>query len=501
MRLGSQRTNTLFIMRKIFLLLLVAVFMPRNTFAYDFEVDSIYYEAVSLTDFTCRVVSGDVKYRGNIVIPETVNYGSRTLAVVEIGASAFRSCADLESVTIPNSVTKINSYAFYDCSYLKRVTIGNSVEEIGTSAFENCKELTSITIPNSTIKIADAAFRYCSKLKDVIIGNSVKEIGNYAFYACSELTDITIPNSTTTIYSYAFYGCSKLKSMVMGNSVESIGYGACAGCSSLTSVVIPNSVKTIGYYAFQNCSSLKSVTLGSYVKEIGSQAFDGCNALTTLYSLNTIPPSIYANSFVNNSYMLVNVYVPQERVEEYQNSNIWKNFWNIMEYTGEEPDMKAEKCATPVIQYTNGKLTYSCATKDAVCQTSITDADIKMHTGNELQLGVTYNITVYATKAGCEQSDAATATLCWIDAEPKIEGLGNGVSEVKALPILIQSVSGQISISGLDDGTQVSVYEVSGVQAGSAVSNGGQVSISTNMESGSIAIIKIGDRSIKALMK
>lgn len=40
--------------------------------AYDFEVDGIYYEVISFSDLTCKVVSGDNEYEGDVVIPSEV---------------------------------------------------------------------------------------------------------------------------------------------------------------------------------------------------------------------------------------------------------------------------------------------------------------------------------------------------------------------------------------------------------------------------------------------
>ena len=64
---------------------------------------------------------------------------------------------------------------------------------------------------------------------------------------------------------------------------------------------------------------------------------------------------------------------------------------------------------------------------------SITDTDIKAGSGNEVQLGVTYNISVFAAKAGYDNSETATATLCWIDQQPKTEGITNGIANLKVV--------------------------------------------------------------------
>ena len=134
----------------------------------------------------------------------------------------------------------------------------------------------------------------------------------------------------------------------------------------------------------------------------------------------------------------------------------------IEESTGGGETPTEQKCEKPTISYKNGKLTFKCATAGAVCQSSITDTDIKSYRGNEIQLSVTYNISVYATKAGYENSETATATLCWIDVEPKTEGIDNSVAQVKSNVVLIQGNDGVVSVSGVDDGKDVAVYSVDG---------------------------------------
>ena len=121
------------------LLLTIAVLLCSATVnAYDFEVDGIYYNIVSITDLTVEVTDGDNDYYGKIVIPEDVTYKSKTLSVTRIGGGAFGSCSSLTSLTIPNSVTSIGVSAFRYCSSLTSLTIPNSVTSIGGSAFWGC---------------------------------------------------------------------------------------------------------------------------------------------------------------------------------------------------------------------------------------------------------------------------------------------------------------------------------------------------------------------------
>ena len=213
----------------------------------------------------------------------------------------------IESLTIPNSVTKIGYGAFSNCSGLTSVTIPNSVTRIGSNAFKGCSGLTSVTIPKSVTEIGDQAFAYCSGLTSVTIPNSVTTIGSYAFSGCSGLTSVTIPKSVTSSGSDAFSHCSGLtsvtwnainfrnsyfdspfrgltgiKSFVFGNEVEHIPAYLCDGLTGLTSVTIPNSVTKIDGEAFRGCTGLTSVTIGNSVTTIGYEAFYGCRGLTSM---------------------------------------------------------------------------------------------------------------------------------------------------------------------------------------------------------------------------
>ena len=429
------------------LLLLAMLLLPMVASAYEFAVENsdgvtIYYNYTNdgkELEVTHHVMSeySDYKYKGSVVIPEEVTYMNRTRKVTSIGNEAFNQCYELTSVTIPNSVTTIGKYAFSRCDGLLYFTIPNSVTSIGESAFFCCYGLTSITIPNSVTSIGNGAFDGCYHLTSVTIGNSVTSIGNYAFSGCSALTSITIPNSVT-----------------------SIGGGAFAG------VDVPTVVTLI-----ENPFNIEGKTSAS-----------------RSFSLNTF----------NNATL----YVPKGTIDKYKATEGWKDFVYITEGTGGgETPPTPQTCEKPTIGYQEGKLIFTCATDGATCYYSITDSDIKAGNENEVQLTATYNISVFAAKKGCQNSETATATLCWIDVAPKTEGITNGVAQIPANAVLIQTVGGAINVQGVDDGTQIQVYSINGTQAGTAISQHGVATINTSLQSGSVAIVKIGDRGVKVVLK
>ena len=393
------------------------------------------------------------KYKGNIIIPATVThegeeYSVKKIAdnafngcssltsitipnsVTTIGSGAFEWCSGLTSVTIPNSVTSIGEYAFYGCTGLTSIMIPNSVTSLGNSVFSGCTRLTSVTIPNSVTIIGTYSFSGCEKLKSITIPNSVTSIGGSAFASCSCLTSITIPNSVMSIESRAFSGCSSLSSVTIGNNVTSIGNYAFQGCSSLSSVTIGNSVTSIGSYAFQGCSSLSSVTIPNSVTYIYQNAFSGCTSLTSITignGVNSIEgnafaqcsnitdvfcmaenvPSTSTSAFVDSYVEYATLHVSASAINSYKTIAPWSGFGEIVAISGEA--IVTPKCATPTITFENGKIKFNCETEGAEFVSEITTVDTKKYYDSEITPTYKYKVSVYATKAGYENSDTATA--------------------------------------------------------------------------------------------
>ncbi len=350
-------------MKKRLLFLLLAALATLPLYAYDFEVDGIYYYKRS--NSTCQVTNrsyyGGGSYSDNIVIPESVTYNGTEYTVTSIGERAFFDCSSLTSVTIGNSVTEIGNYTFDGCSSLTSITIPNSVTSIGNYAFNNCTGLTELIIEdgdqtltlgynsysgystgkglfydcpvdtlylgrnvsyNTEQKYGYSPFFSKKSLKSINIGNSVSKIGSSAFYGCSNLTTITIPNSVTTIGNDAFTGCSSLTFITIPNSLTEISASAFCGCSSLTSITIPNSVTTIGDGAFYGCSGLTSITISNSVNSIYGDAFSGCSGLTSVniydleawckisFSSESSNPLRYAHHLFLNGEEIKNLQIP-----------------------------------------------------------------------------------------------------------------------------------------------------------------------------------------------
>ena len=414
-------------------------------------------------------------------------------SVTSIGDYAF-SGANLTSVIIPNSVTSIGGWAFQNCSNLTSVTIGNSVTSIGNNAFGGCLILTSVTIPNSVTTIGNQAFHYCSSLTSVTIGNSVTSIGTEAFSNCSSLSKVIVKD----IFSWCNvdFGSNPLWYAHHLYSDEN---------TEITDLIIPNTVTSIGDYAFSGCSSLTSVTIPNSVTHIGDEAFANCDILEVISMIEN-PFDINNNTFSENAFYNATLYVPTGTIDKYKATEGWKKFVFIEEGNGgggapPEPS----KCAKPTIYYSNGKLSYKSETEGVSFNSTISDTDMGKYRDDEVQLSVTYHISVYASKNGYQDSEVAEATLCWIEVDPQKEGITEDTQtdakQMKAMPVLIQAVDGQISVEGAPEGTKVAVYDASGMEVGSAISRGGTTLVPARLPSSSIAIVKIGEKAVKLAVK
>ncbi len=488
---------------KKLLMTVVVLLCSTAVNAYDFEVDGIYYNILSLEDLTVEVTSGGNKYSGEVIIPSTITYKTKVLTVTEIGLEAFKNCTNLISITLPAGVTSIGSDAFMYCNNLASINIPEGVTSIESGAFASCKSLTSIALPESVTSIGSAAFEYCNKLASINIPEGVTRIASSTFKGCG-LDSITIPKGVASIGYSAFYGCGRLKELRLEDG-ESPLYiddnGTFYGCP-LNNIYLGRSFsyENYGYDASPFYKKeITSLTIGYCITNIETNAFRGCSGkFINIYLMCETPPSVGSGNFNDADYINTTVYVPQGTLAVYQEAEEWKNFWDIQEHeVPVAPNLAIKKCATPSISYEKGKLNITSETEGAEFVTEITNSDITKHYARTIELVVTYNVNTYAKLSGYANSDMAYATLCWIESDDASSGL----TQIKSTPVLIKSHEGNISISGVRADTEITVYDINGYKVSAAVANGDEVVINTSLSKNDIAIIHIGDKAMKIVMR
>jgi hypothetical protein len=273
---------------------------PASDFLYDLNKAG---DGVVITGYSGKAAAVD--------IPGTIE----DFPVVEIGDRAFAK-AKINSVIIPDSVTRLGAYcfsfadaqkddvtpnptlrtvrfpknlkeigegAFAVCTTLSAVTLPAALTSLGTYAFFGCAALTTLTLPDTVTTIGEGAFLYCKALKAVTLKAGITSIGARAFASCEGLTTVSIPDSVTSIGNNAFSNCTALTTLTIPNGVVSIEYATFYGCTGLTTVNIPDSVTSVKRGAFYGCTALTTVNMNTHPIEFeggDGAVFGGCTRLS-----------------------------------------------------------------------------------------------------------------------------------------------------------------------------------------------------------------------------
>lgn len=207
-----------------FIAIAFVIITSVSAFAYDFEVDGIYYSINGEGTVAVTYNQKAYDYTGNIVIPAEVTYEGITYTVTEIGMSAFEnSYSTLSSVTMPNTITTIGNSAFAGCIGIWQIDIPASVTRIEDNAFYGCTGIQSIEIPHGVTEIGGYTFYNCVNLRNITLCNGITSIGECAFTYC-RIEQIAIPSTVTRISNWAFSRCYWLDTVICeGETPASLG--------------------------------------------------------------------------------------------------------------------------------------------------------------------------------------------------------------------------------------------------------------------------------------
>ena len=311
----------------------------------------------------------------------TIVWGNKVTAIGNgEGRSPF-----LKAAIISNSVKTIGDNAFFGSGNSSDVdelliTMGANVEEIGSSAFLSCLKLKSIVLPKVLKAIPGDCFSG-TRIKDVVIPASVMSIGDQAFSWNDSLQTIRIEDSDMSIslndYSYStFDNGGASYTVYQGRDIERI--------FRPSESPFPQAV---------------SVAFGAQVTELGNGMYN-CQKIKNIIAPWETPISINSNVFYSGLYKTAILGVPHNFVDTYRTANVWKNFLKIEE-------MEEVKCFTPTATLENGRLHFECETKNVTFHYKYTYPEGREGTGNDVGVGQTINLILYATKAGLEDSDKA----------------------------------------------------------------------------------------------
>lgn len=268
-------------MNKNIFLLIVLFTSYINAFAINFTVNNITYSVENASATSAMVVEGPSA--GIVTIPQTVTYGTKKFTV-----TALSNCAFVDSY-----ITEL---------YLPSSLIEIRYQDSGGLLHGNLRLERIIVAENNPVFCDMDGVMYSKDLETLIAYPPAHKNGSH--YA--------IPNTVITIEKSAFDGSKNLRTISLPERLQNIQDFAFNG-SGIESINIPKSVISLGYMFIRNVWALPFNLKSIHV-----------NWDTPLSLQRT-------ETFSNDIYTKVTLFVPKGKKALYENASIWNNFFSIEE--------------------------------------------------------------------------------------------------------------------------------------------------------------------------
>lgn len=253
------------------------------------------FKGAVIPDYVDHIVNDAFSGRNieSIVIPDSVT---------KLDRNVFKDCISLKSITLNNTITALPAFFAAGCISLTEINFGNTLETVGNSAFYGCTSLAKLSFPDNVKRIDNAAFAYCGGLEELDL-NKVETIGSTAFIG-TDLTTVHIPRSVELGHN-PFYSCKRLQEITVDDNHPL--YKVDGNCLltkdgntlvvATLSSVIPDYVKEIGVRAFSGLP-IKKIVIPVGVETIQGDAFAYCYSLQELYIPDTVTRLVCDTAFV-----------------------------------------------------------------------------------------------------------------------------------------------------------------------------------------------------------
>lgn len=169
----------------------------------------------SLTAITLPPTIDDVKYGALAYCPSlttirvdsaNTHYDARNdcNAVICTWKGKLMLVAGCRTTVIPDGVRYLAPQAFCGCRGLKGIDFPERFDEIGAEAFRDCADLETIVLPQGMRFVEESTFAGCTALQSVTLSKSIERLRRYAFAGCSALAAIVSPKRYPPIIEDAF---------------------------------------------------------------------------------------------------------------------------------------------------------------------------------------------------------------------------------------------------------------------------------------------------------
>ncbi len=192
----------------------------------------------------------------------------------------------IKTVILPDGITSIGDWAFYEFLALDSIAIPEGVTRIGYTALAMCQHMKKVTLPNTLLTISNLVFQEDVILPNLTIPASVNSIGFGITKGCDSLKTITVDMGNTVYDSRD--NCNAIietatntlvagaHTTVIPNTVTILGPYSMASFANLYEIKIPNSVVRLEDHCL-DYNNVMQLNIPSSVTYISRTAFTGCH--------------------------------------------------------------------------------------------------------------------------------------------------------------------------------------------------------------------------------
>ena len=266
---------------------------------------------------------------------------------------SFLNWTALKTVTLPEGgvITTIGEGAFYttcyNCSNLESVNIPESVTRIEQDAFNGTPKLKTLKLPDGLLFLSGyrtfrrsgiTAIEIPANTQIIKTGNTAVDADGMLYQTFQEtpITTFKVPDNVVTITNGAFQ-YSQLSSITFSDQGNLRKLGG-LGYTYLTSLKVPEGVTELETGVLYGTSTLETVELPSTLEKIGNSAFNSCSGLKSITNYSDSPVNLSAAPavFTGVDKTQCILYVPEGSKEAYLEADGWKEFGDNIKVIGSD---------------------------------------------------------------------------------------------------------------------------------------------------------------------
>lgn len=208
----------------------------------------------------------------DLVIPE---------GVTKISFTSFNGLTNIQTITLPSTLTSWEYKAFADCSGVTDVyCLANPVTLTWSESENNFKaeketqmHVLDVEMWKSKFPNANATF--------------VNDMTQVSYTATSVVNafGVDIFPGATAMYGNFFDNETGKGNAIFGGNLTAVADNAFAGITTLTGIDLPVGITTIGANAFKGCTGLTTIDLPASITTFGADAFAGLENTTDVWYL------------------------------------------------------------------------------------------------------------------------------------------------------------------------------------------------------------------------